>query len=103
MIDRDMERAFKRLGIEIRRRREALNMSLEDVSAITCLTPSTLQRIENGQYDLTLLDLGLIAVALRCEAHELLADDDDVMTGWMSVTEAEAEDADKPTPRRYLN
>ena len=76
-------RSTQRLARQVRRRREALGMTLEDLSDVCGLTPVFLERIESALCDVSLADIAALALALDCEAADLFLETDDVMTDVM--------------------
>jgi transcriptional regulator with XRE-family HTH domain len=59
-------------GREVRRRRQALGITLEDLARASGLTPNYLGSIELGKRDPSLSTLGAIAKGLRVPVGELL-------------------------------
>lgn len=58
-------------GQEIRRRRQALNLTLEQLAEASGLTPNYIGTIENGKRDPSLSTVMALAKGLRTEAAEL--------------------------------
>lgn len=68
----DSERQLKSLGLAIRARREALEMSQEALADAAEMDRAHMGKIERGERNVTLLNLLKIAGALRCSGSELL-------------------------------
>lgn len=63
-----------RVGLAIRRRRQALNLSQDDVVARVDMNRGNYSEIENGKRNITLSTLLRIAEALETEAWKILKD-----------------------------
>lgn len=61
------------LGVEVRRRRKALGLTLDDLSERSGLSPHYLSTLENGHRDPHLSTIVAVAKALRVAPAELLA------------------------------
>ena len=64
----------QKIGAHIRTRRKHLGLSLEDLSRLSGSTVPTLSHIERGTRDVKLSTLVAIAVALRTDLPELIAE-----------------------------
>jgi transcriptional regulator with XRE-family HTH domain len=60
------------VGARIKNKREEAGLTLEEVSARTGISISSLSRLENGIYQLTVPQLEALATALRCSSTNLL-------------------------------
>ncbi len=92
------QRLAKQLSYELRKRREARGLTYEALSDLCGLTPVFIQQIESGRRDPSLSEVTALALALECEARDLLAAQDDVLaegTSAMPTTQDE--------PRRKHN
>jgi len=67
-----MSEEIEALGREIRRRRQALGMTLDDLGEVTGITPNYVGSIEKGQRDPGLSAVLKIAHGLRVTPGELL-------------------------------
>lgn len=65
-------------GREVRRRRQALGITLEDLARASGLTPNYLGSIELGKRDPSLSTIGSIATGLRVSVGELLGGSSDL-------------------------
>jgi transcriptional regulator with XRE-family HTH domain len=71
---RSADRApLRRLGAEIRARREALGLSQEELGHLSGLHRTYVGSVERAERNLTLSCLIRVAQALQLAAHELLA------------------------------
>lgn len=64
----------QKIGAQVRTRRKHLGLSLEDLSRLSGSTVPTLSHIERGTRDVKLSTLVAIAVALRTDLPELIAE-----------------------------
>jgi transcriptional regulator with XRE-family HTH domain len=69
----DSKTVLKLLGAEVRRRREALNLSQAMLAHRARVHTNVIGRIERGSYNPTVLTLGAIAAALNASLVEILA------------------------------
>jgi transcriptional regulator with XRE-family HTH domain len=69
----DSKTILKVLGAEVRRRREALNLSQAALAHRAEVHMNVVGRMERGTYNPTVLTLGAIAVALETSLAEILA------------------------------
>ena len=69
---RAQEQALERLGLCIRKRREALGLSQEELGHLAELHRTYIGSVERGERNLTLGCLVQIAAALQSSPHELL-------------------------------
>ncbi len=81
------------IGQQIRRRRRARHMSLQDMSQATGLSISTLSKIENNVIELSYTRMIAISEALRINLTELMTDSEvgttpSVVTARRSITRA---------------
>lgn len=60
------------VGGRLKEKRLAAGLTLEKVSHLTQISISSLSRFENGIYQLTVLQLEVLATALRCPSTALL-------------------------------
>lgn len=71
-LDKDKDLIL--LGIAIRARRKALNMSQEALADYAGIDRSHMGKIERGERNVTLLNVLRIAKAVNCTASEILAE-----------------------------
>jgi len=86
--DHEFQNWISRIGQTLRRRRKALDLSLEDLSRLSGATVPTLSNIERGKRDVKLSTLVNLASALRFDLAKLFTDD---------TSETETETQDLPT------
>jgi len=60
------------LGAAVRRRRELLGLSQEELGALAKLHRTYIGSIERAEKNITVLSLARVAGVLQCSAHELL-------------------------------
>lgn len=63
---------LRELGAAIRRRREALGLSQEELGHLSALHRTYIGSVERGERNITLLGLIRIAAAVQSTPHELL-------------------------------
>lgn len=68
----DKDQRLKGLGLAIRARREALEVSQEALADAAGMDRAHMGKIERGERNVTLLNLLKIAAALRCPASEIM-------------------------------
>jgi transcriptional regulator with XRE-family HTH domain len=61
------------VGARLKVKRQEAGLTLEDISDRTQIPSSTVSRLERGKYQMTVLQLVLLAKALPCPITELLA------------------------------
>ncbi|MEB2541750.1 MULTISPECIES: helix-turn-helix domain-containing protein [Burkholderia] len=69
----DTEAHLKRVGVSIRARRLALDISQESLAHLANIDRSHMGKIERGERNVTLLNLMKIAAALSCRPSDLLS------------------------------
>ncbi len=70
--DRLRDAALRRLAEAVRYRREALDLTQEEVAAAAHLLSRHYQKIEAGEANVTIWTLAHLAVALRCKTRDLV-------------------------------
>jgi transcriptional regulator with XRE-family HTH domain len=63
---------LKRVGANIKRSRESLNLTQARLAELTSLAPRTIQKIEAGEITILITTLRRIQLALRCSYGALL-------------------------------
>ena len=71
----------ERWGRAVRSRREALGLSIEDLSDRCGLTPTFIAELESGRGDPTVSVMTALAIGLQCEARDLVPMDDVLSRG----------------------
>ena len=67
-----MNELGKQIGINIRHKRNELNIKQDELALLSEIDRSYMGRIERGEVNLTVEKLYKIAFVLKCEAKELL-------------------------------
>ena len=62
----------RRLGLEIRRRRDSANISQEKLAEFVDCHRNYMGRVERGEQNLTVETLNRVAVAFKCRPSDLL-------------------------------
>ena len=70
----DKDKRLAQLGAAIRSRRQALELSQEELADSAELDRSHMGKIERGERNVTILNVLRIAHAMRCRPSELLSD-----------------------------
>jgi transcriptional regulator with XRE-family HTH domain len=60
------------VGARLKQKRLAAGLKLKDVSSLTGISASSVSRFERGIYQATVLQLEVLATALRCPTSDLL-------------------------------
>ena len=87
-MKRISDEILQAIGAEIRRRREAAGLSMDDLAQRAELHKNYINKLELGQVDFSISVLWSVAEALGCEVANLLpgADDDGEMTPGLRST-----------------
>lgn len=70
----DQEQLLVRFGACVRERRKALGLSQEALADVAGIDRSHMGKIERGERNVTLLNVGRIAGAVQCTPSQLLDD-----------------------------
>jgi transcriptional regulator with XRE-family HTH domain len=68
----NIESACASLGEEVKRRRHALGLSLEELAALSSLSPNYIGQVENGRRDASLATITALANGLEARPSELI-------------------------------